>query len=367
MSRPADTSRTGRRDLRPALSLGATHTPPLSQATQFQRPNWHLPSSKTHTRLRTFLIPLHNTVQCSHIGNSSPAPPRKPWLSFPLAQITPPTPAFWHPVCKRPVSQGCSRVCGPQGEGIRSQSSQLKAGDEVASPGSIALGVCSSTVNALSLRTEHRQTRGVIFNNLAMSLYVGALMLFGAIILNLVPSSMLLRAIHSTSGSSSDRRDNGSSLSAGGPEAGRGMDMSPCSETQESPIGDRTMQRVGQAGARFIDSQHHNEEVSNGPDLTPTDARFQQKATLGSCKQNLCDISLLKDPCFCIFTWSLLFSQLAYMISTFHLVARAKTLGIDMMDASYLIAAAGKQASCSLTLGQANRKVWLVFHGCLTQ
>ncbi|XP_023612847.1 monocarboxylate transporter 5 isoform X1 [Myotis lucifugus] len=175
--------------------------------------------------------------------------------------------------------------------------------------------------------------------------WTGALMLFGAIILNLVPSSMLLRAIHSTSGSNSDGKDKGSSLPASGPEAGRGADMSHCSETPEFPIRDRTMQ-VGQAGTGFIDSQHQNEEVNDGPSrnrlfLIPKDAHFQQKATLWSCKQNLCDISLLKNPFFCIFTWSLLFSQLAYLIPTLHLVARAKTLGIDMMDASYLVSVAG--------------------------
>ncbi|XP_059529818.1 monocarboxylate transporter 5 isoform X2 [Myotis daubentonii] len=188
-----------------------------------------------------------------------------------------------------------------------------------------------------------------------MGVLPGALMLFGAIILNLVPSSMLLRAIHSTSGHNSDGKDEGSSLPASGPEAGRGTDTSHCSETPEFPIRDRTMQEVGQAGTGFIDSQQQNQEDNDGPSrnglfLTPKDARFQQKATLWSCKQNLCDISLLKNPFFCIFTWSLLFSQLAYLIPTFHLVARAKTLGIDMMDASYLVSVAGVTEAVSQIL-----------------
>lgn len=184
---------------------------------------------------------------------------------------------------------------------------------------------------------------------------------------------MLLRAIHSTGGSNSDRKDKGSSLPASGPEAGGGTDTSHCSETPEFPTRDRTMQTVGQAGASLMDSQQHQkEEVSNGPSgnrlfLTPKNRHFQQKAALWSCKQNLCDLSLLKNPFFCIFTWSLLFSQLAYMVSAFHLVARAKTLGIDMMDASYLVSVAGKKAYCNLTLRQANRKVLLVFLRCLTR
>ncbi|XP_036200506.1 monocarboxylate transporter 5 isoform X2 [Myotis myotis] len=188
-----------------------------------------------------------------------------------------------------------------------------------------------------------------------MGVLPGALMLFGAIILNLVPSSMLLRTIHLTSGRNSDGKDEGGSLPASGPEAGCGTDASHCSETPEFPIRDRTMQEAGQAGTGFIDSQQQNEEVNDGPSrsglfLTPKDARFQQKATLWSCKQNLCDISLLKNPFFCIFTWSLLFSQLAYLIPTFHLVARAKTLGIDMMDASYLVSVAGITEAASQIL-----------------
>lgn len=51
----------------------------------------------------------------------------------------------------------------------------------------------------------------------------------------------------------------------------------------------------------------------------------------------------LKNPFFLIFTWSFLFSQLAYFIPTFHLAARAKTLGIDPMDTAYIILVAGKK------------------------
>ncbi|XP_037540137.1 monocarboxylate transporter 5 [Nematolebias whitei] len=53
------------------------------------------------------------------------------------------------------------------------------------------------------------------------------------------------------------------------------------------------------------------------------------------------DFSLLKNPFFCIYTWSLVFSQLAYFIPYFHLSARARTLGIDAMDASFIISVAG--------------------------
>ncbi|MGH0187495.1 UNVERIFIED_CONTAM: hypothetical protein FKN15_025365 [Acipenser sinensis] len=54
------------------------------------------------------------------------------------------------------------------------------------------------------------------------------------------------------------------------------------------------------------------------------------------------DFSLLKDPFFCIYTWSVVFSQLAYFIPYFHLSARAETLDIDPMDASFIISVAGE-------------------------
>lgn len=59
-------------------------------------------------------------------------------------------------------------------------------------------------------------------------------------------------------------------------------------------------------------------------------------------KTKVLDFSLLKNPFFCIYTWSLVFSQLAYFIPYFHLSARARTLGIDAMDASFIISVAGE-------------------------
>lgn len=58
-------------------------------------------------------------------------------------------------------------------------------------------------------------------------------------------------------------------------------------------------------------------------------------------KPKALDFSLLKNPFFCIYTWSLVFSQLAYFIPYFHLSARARNLGIDAMDASFIISLAG--------------------------
>ncbi|XP_041052034.1 monocarboxylate transporter 5 [Carcharodon carcharias] len=58
-------------------------------------------------------------------------------------------------------------------------------------------------------------------------------------------------------------------------------------------------------------------------------------------KEKLLDFSLLRDPFFCIYTSSVVFSQLAYFIPYFHLSARARTLDIDAMDASFIISVAG--------------------------
>ncbi|XP_048467754.1 monocarboxylate transporter 5-like [Rhincodon typus] len=58
-------------------------------------------------------------------------------------------------------------------------------------------------------------------------------------------------------------------------------------------------------------------------------------------KEKLLDFSLLRDPFFSIYTFSVVFSQLAYFIPYFHLSARAKTLDIDAMDASFIISVAG--------------------------
>ncbi|XP_012607058.2 monocarboxylate transporter 5 isoform X1 [Microcebus murinus] len=186
------------------------------------------------------------------------------------------------------------------------------------------------------------------FTKFLIDLYdwTGALILFGAITLNLVPSSMLLRPIHIKSENNSDIKDKGGSLSASDPEALCGTETTHCNETQESTIKDSTMQKAGQPGTSLMASQNQSEELNNGPNrkrllLISNEESYEKNAILWSCKQKLFDISLFRNPFFYIFTWSFLLSQLAYFIPTFHLVARAKTLDIDIMDASYLVSVAG--------------------------
>ncbi|XP_037356591.1 monocarboxylate transporter 5 isoform X2 [Talpa occidentalis] len=187
------------------------------------------------------------------------------------------------------------------------------------------------------------------FTKFLIDLYdwTGALVLFGAIILNLVPSSMLLRPIHIKSASNSNPKDKGSRLSASGPEAECGVETSHCSEIIESTTRDNNVQKAGQPDTSVTVSQDHGEEFNNGPNknrrlfLKTNEESYKKKVTFWSCKQELVDTSLLKNPFFYIFTWSFLLSQFAYFIPTFHLVARAKTLEIDVMKASYLVSVAG--------------------------
>uniref|UniRef100_A0A452HN10 Major facilitator superfamily (MFS) profile domain-containing protein n=1 Tax=Gopherus agassizii TaxID=38772 RepID=A0A452HN10_9SAUR len=157
----------------------------------------------------------------------------------------------------------------------------------------------------------------------------GTLLIFGGITLNLVPSSMLLRPVIKKLQDFSRNVESGSLTQS----------KHPATLTSHP---DKISTTETQFNIR-LDSPMQDSAVTNG---------FQSAETLGSLEWNsnsrpvpsrqpLLDFSLLKDPFFCIFVWSFLFSQLAYFIPTFHLAARAKTLGIDSMDASYLISVAG--------------------------
>ncbi|XP_034873704.1 monocarboxylate transporter 5 [Mirounga leonina] len=175
------------------------------------------------------------------------------------------------------------------------------------------------------------------FTKVLIDLYdwTGALILLAGITLNLVPSSMLLRPIHIKSKNNSDIKNKGSSLAASNPGAVGATETSSCNETQEATIRDSALQKAGQPGTSLTVSQ--NREFNNEPNRDS----YEKEAISWSYKQKLCDLSLLKNPFFYIFTWSFLLSQLAYFIPTFHLVARARTLGIDIMDASFLVSVAG--------------------------
>ncbi|XP_055978809.1 monocarboxylate transporter 5 [Sorex fumeus] len=184
------------------------------------------------------------------------------------------------------------------------------------------------------------------FTKFLVDLYdwTGALILFGAITLNLVPSSMLLRPIYIKSKSIPDVKERGGSMIASSPDAASEPEISQVNETHASTTGDTAVYEAREPRTSLMVSQNQRREFNSAPNrnaglhLTTNES---DKVTSGCCKQNLFDMSVLKNPFFYIYTWSFLLSQLAYFIPTFHLVARAKTLGIDIMDASYLVSAAG--------------------------
>nr|XP_044994642.1 monocarboxylate transporter 5 isoform X1 [Jaculus jaculus] len=185
------------------------------------------------------------------------------------------------------------------------------------------------------------------FTKFLIDLYdwTGAVILFGAIALNLVPSSMLLRPIHIKRDSNSDIKDKGSKLSENGLEILCGAETPDSTEIQESSIKNSAMKK-SEHDRSLVVLQNQEEDFNNEPHrnslLLRSNEESHNNGTISwSCIQKLFDISLFRNPFFYIFTWSFLLSQLAYFIPTFHLVARARTLGIDIMDASYLVSVAG--------------------------
>uniref|UniRef100_A0A803V2E2 Solute carrier family 16 member 4 n=1 Tax=Ficedula albicollis TaxID=59894 RepID=A0A803V2E2_FICAL len=182
----------------------------------------------------------------------------------------------------------------------------------------------------------------------------GTLLIFGGIMLNLVPSSMLLWPVSTkVPRESAENQQLGSSEAQKDPETPGGCsDGSTPRElqllhVQEAPTTERLVMPHGRdvsdpANPSLGRLQKPSPE-SPSPE-TPTEARRSHKplaATKKEPSQPLLDFSPLKDPVFFIFTWSFLFSHLAYFVPFFHLVARARTLGMSSRDGSYLIAVAG--------------------------
>ncbi|NWW58810.1 MOT5 protein, partial [Ifrita kowaldi] len=183
----------------------------------------------------------------------------------------------------------------------------------------------------------------------------GTLLIFGGIMLNLVPSSMLLwpvsprvpreSAENQHQGSSMAKKDPGT---PGGCSAGSTPRESQLRSAQEAPSTEGLVMPHG----RDVSDPAHPSALGklqkptreSSSSETSTEAKRSHKPLPAAKKepsQPLLDFSPLKDPVFFIFTWSFLFSHLAYFVPFFHLVARARTLGMSSRDGSYLIAVAG--------------------------
>uniref|UniRef100_H3DCE0 Solute carrier family 16 member 4 n=1 Tax=Tetraodon nigroviridis TaxID=99883 RepID=H3DCE0_TETNG len=174
---------------------------------------------------------------------------------------------------------------------------------------------------------------------------VGAMLIFGGLMLNLVASGMLLRPIKvkpdtnsktapiqkspAISLKSSSEKESAKSCSNGSSHFSNGvLKSAPFQSAPPTPQGD-------------TEKQEPQEQLVN-PELGKLVlcGVLSTQSEVAAKKAKLLDFSLLKDPFFCIYTWSLVFSQLAYFIPYFHLSARARTLDIDAMDASFIISVA---------------------------
>ncbi|XP_078065981.1 monocarboxylate transporter 5-like [Mustelus asterias] len=95
--------------------------------------------------------------------------------------------------------------------------------------------------------------------------------------------------------------------------------------------------------------QHRNSNPVLATITMPTDTRHKglcrefgaQLKSISVGVKNLIDFTLLTNPLFIIYTICTFFSQLAYFIPYFHLVAKARALGIELFQATLLICVAG--------------------------
>uniref|UniRef100_A0A8C2QBH5 Monocarboxylate transporter 5-like n=1 Tax=Cyprinus carpio TaxID=7962 RepID=A0A8C2QBH5_CYPCA len=205
------------------------------------------------------------------------------------------------------------------------------------------------------------------FTQLLLDQYAwqGALLILGGLMLNLVASGMLLRPINvrppaspmsnSTLHNAGSEKDplkdhmngntsisNGTSKMDSSPPIHRDTLIIENTVHEQNTLPHLELKKSIQNGVNSADgSQMKTSPEMNG--VSPVDSLLENSRTenLNENPKKVLDFSLLKNPFFCIYTWSLVFSQLAYFIPYFHLSARARNLGIDPMDASFIISVAG--------------------------
>ncbi|NXH27363.1 MOT5 protein, partial [Myiagra hebetior] len=195
------------------------------------------------------------------------------------------------------------------------------------------------------------------FTQLLMEFYgwQGTLLIFGGIMLNLVPSSMLLWPVSPRGPrESAGNQDRGFLMAKkdpgtpGGCSAGSTHRELQLHRAQEAPSTEGLVmphsRDVSDPANPSALGRLQKPTLESSSSETSTEAKRSHKPLPASQRepsQPLLDFSPLKDPVFFIFTWSFLFSHLAYFVPFFHLVARARTLGMSSRDGSYLIAVAG--------------------------
>ncbi|XP_006785635.1 monocarboxylate transporter 5 [Neolamprologus brichardi] len=230
------------------------------------------------------------------------------------------------------------------------------------------------------------------FTQLLLDRYAwqGAMLILSGLMLNLVASGMLLRPINvkppvsnptssdiqkspAVSLKSSSEKEYSKNCLNGSTHVSNGVSKSDC--LQSPPPSHRDTVNVGGQCTQGLQDQSVNPELTrlvlngvnghephhdlgqckpttpdcsaelngsmNGSTIVGFSSHASSPSEVTVTKAKVLDFSLLKDPFFCIYTWSLVFSQLAYFIPYFHLSARARTLDIDAMDASFIISVAG--------------------------
>ncbi|GCC18311.1 hypothetical protein chiPu_0017887 [Chiloscyllium punctatum] len=199
----------------------------------------------------------------------------------------------------------------------------------------------------------------------------GALLILGGIMLNLIATSMLLRPIalyeHQVTSSQSPcdrtilKSPHSSLFQNGAMKHSESCLITSNSSVSHSAIGHldisknpdscilrdenlninhsrvETESSISHESKAFLDKVTFRMAHTGSVGLSSKDKGIQSLPP----KEKLLDFSLLRDPFFSIYTFSVVFSQLAYFIPYFHLSARAKTLDIDAMDASFIISVAG--------------------------
>ncbi|XP_077190290.1 monocarboxylate transporter 5 isoform X3 [Paroedura picta] len=219
----------------------------------------------------------------------------------------------------------------------------------------------------------------ISFLCVSMGFLSGSLLIYGGMMLNLVPSSMLLWPVNKkkTKDTDMENDDTQISMSCRFPEISE-----PCQDTFCTTGLDKmepaSQDWAGTSNLQLAEEQmpgpvsHKCSEAPQKDSLTSYDANSQassrtyylplkeKKVKPFPFKRCHLDFSQLKNPFFYLFTWTFLFSQLAYFVPTFHLAARAKTLGIDPMDAAYIISVAGiTETVCLLLSGWIADQNWI--------
>lgn len=212
----------------------------------------------------------------------------------------------------------------------------------------------------------------------SLSIHLGSLLIYGGLMLNLIPSSMLLWPVNMkrTKDVVIRNDDIQTSTSCMFPKTFEHRQTKICTTgldrtdpASQECVDTRNLQLVEQLAAPVNDKcseepQKDNLKRNNANNQASIQTYYPPPKEKNSqpfpCKQCHLDFTQLKNPFFYIFTWSFLFSQLAYFVPTFHLAARAKTLDIDPMDAAYIISVAGKENATFLLLyGIKNFVTWI--------